>query len=179
MIKILITRHGETDYNKLGLIQGSLDIPLNKKGINDALKLKKRIDLKEIDICLSSPLKRAYDTALILTDNKISVICDDLLVERNFGKNEGKKNDLELCKKDWCYCLNNNENTGESLAALLERAREFLNKIKTLYNNKTILIVSHGSFIKALHYNIIGYDKNTDFLSFNPKNTYIYEYTIK
>ena len=50
---------------------------------------------------------------------------------------------------------------------------------KENYNDKTILIVSHGAFIKCLHFAINGYDKNTDFLFFNPKNTTIYEYVIK
>ena len=38
------------------------------------------------------------------------------------------------------------------------------------------MVVSHGRFIKALHFNLVGYDENTDFLSFNPKNTTLYTY---
>ena len=67
----------------------------------------------------------------------------------------------------------------ESLKDCLIRANIFLEKLKENYNDKTILIVSHGAFIKCLHFAINGYDKNTDFLSFNPKNTTIYEYVIE
>ena len=61
----------------------------------------------------------------------------------------------------------------------MERAKQFINKIKNNYPNKNILIVSHAGLIKALHFNLIGYDENTDFLSFVPKNTTIYEYILK
>ncbi|MBQ1812741.1 MAG: histidine phosphatase family protein [Bacilli bacterium] len=61
----------------------------------------------------------------------------------------------------------------------MERAKQFINKIKNNYPNKNILIVSHAGLIKALHFNLIGYGENTDFLSFVPKNTTIYEYILK
>ena len=77
------------------------------------------------------------------------------------------------------YKLNDKSCHIESVRDCLERARKFLEKIKKEYPNKVILIVSHGSFIKALHFNIVGYDENTDFLSFSPQNTTLYEYTLK
>ena len=46
----------------------------------------------------------------------------------------------------------------------MERAKQFINKIKNNYPNKNILIVSHAGLIKALHFNLIGYGENTDFL---------------
>ena len=79
----------------------------------------------------------------------------------------------------WDYNIDNSEYNIESLKDCLIRANIFLEKIKENCNDKTILIVSHGAFIKCLHFAINGYDKNTDFLSFNPKNTTIYEYVIE
>lgn len=74
--------------------------------------------------------------------------------------------------------LNDTEGNIESIRDCLNRAKKFLDDIKVSYPNKTILIVSHGSFIKALHYNIVGYDENTDFLSFRPENATLYCYEI-
>ena len=60
----------------------------------------------------------------------------------------------------------------------MDRANNFLNYLKLNYGDENILIVTHDCFIKALHYNIIGYNENTDFLDFFPQNTTIYEYDI-
>ena len=177
-MKLYIVRHGKTDWNIMGLLQGQTNIELNEEGINDARKLSKEINLNEIDLCISSSLKRAKQTAEILTNNKIKIIYDDMIVERGFGDYEGKKINYDLIENQWNYKLNDSSNNIESIEACLIRAKKFLDKIKKEYSNKTILIVSHGSFIKCLHYNIIGYNENTDFLSFNPKNTTVYEYII-
>lgn len=178
MIKLYIVRHGETDWNKLGKIQGTTDIPLNDKGRKNARELKKIINDLKIDICLSSPLKRAKETAKILADNKIKIIYDDLLLERHYGNLEGSLINSKLISMQWDYKLNDKDNNIECIRDCLTRALTLINKIKNKYENKTILIVSHGSFIKALHFNLIGYDETTNFLSFSPQNTTIYEYYI-
>lgn len=86
-MKIYIVRHGKTDWNVSGLIQGKTDIPLNKIGEKQAEIAKEKIEDK-IDICFSSPLKRAIKTAQILSD--VNPIIDKRLVERNMGEFEGK-----------------------------------------------------------------------------------------
>lgn len=176
MNKIYIVRHGKTDWNKKGLLQGTTDIEINEEGIAQAKKLAKLIDTDEIDICICSPLKRTRKTAEILIENKKEIIYDDMIIERCFGNYEGKPINFDLIKKQWNYKLNDSSNNIESIQDCLERANKFLKKLKEKYENKTILIVSHGSFIKALHFNLIGYDENTDFLSFDPKNTTLYTY---
>lgn len=176
MIKLYIVRHGKTDWNNLGIMQGLTDILLNEEGIQDAISLKEEIDKLDIDICMSSPLKRARETANIIYNKDI--IIDELLTERRFGNYEGKKGTNEFFNRYWNYSLNLNDNNVESIKDCLERARIFLEKLKK-YDNKNILIVTHGGFIKALYYNLIGYDENTDFNSFYAFNTTIYEFLLK
>lgn len=178
MTKLYIIRHGKTDWNKQKIIQGSTDIELNQEGIDQAKLLVDKIAINEIDICISSPLKRAKKTAEIIVNNKIPIIYDNLLLERGYGLFEGKTIDTNLIKNMWDYQLNTSTNNIESIKDCLKRSKEFLDKIKKEYPNKTILIVSHGGLIKTLHFNIIGYTKDTDFLSFNPQNATIYEYNI-
>ena len=179
MNKIYIVRHGKTDWNVKGLLQGSADIELNEEGIRQAKDLTKVIDLDKIDICICSPLKRTRKTAEILMGNKKNIIYDDMIVERGFGDFEGKPINFDLITLQWDYKLNDSSNNIECLHDCLARADKFLKKIKKDYPNKTILIVSHGSFLKALHFNIIGYDENTDFLSFNPQNAILYTYDFE
>ena len=59
MGKLYMIRHGKTDWNLKGLTQGSVDIPLNEDGRNEARKVASEIDLSDIDICIASPLQRA------------------------------------------------------------------------------------------------------------------------
>jgi broad specificity phosphatase PhoE len=179
MNKLYIVRHGKTDWNNKHFLQGSIDIEMNNDGIEEVKQLANTINLNDMDLCLCSPLVRARKTAEILVNNKIPIIYDDLLKERNFGDYEGQKTDYDLMVKQWNYKLNDSSHNIESVHDCLKRANILLNKIKKNYPNKSILLVTHGSFMKALHYNIIGYNKNTDFLSFNPENATLYEYILK
>lgn len=179
MNKLYIVRHGETDWNNKGLLQGTTDIELNKEGIKQVQELSKIIDLDKIDICICSPLKRTKETAKILVSNKKKIIYDEMLIERDYGDYEGKKINYDEIIKQWNYKLNDKSYNIESIQECLLRAKIFLDKVKQKYDGKNILVVSHGSFIKALHFNLVGYNEDTDFLSFNPNNAIIYEYDME
>ena len=173
-MKLYIVRHGETSWNVKKLLQGKTDISLNENGINQVKTLEHKLPKNKIDICICSPLKRTIETANILYSN---IIKDDLLIERDYGDFEGKSIDYNFISLLWDYKVNYHDHNVESIKECLERANKFLKKIKK-YKGKNILIVSHGAFIKALHYNLVGYNENTDFLSFNPSNSELYEYEI-
>ncbi len=176
MQKLIFIRHGLTDWNEQKLMQGRADISLNEKGVDYAQKLAKKINLNEVDVVLCSPLKRAKQTAEIIVENKKEIVIEPLVIERSFGDLEGKMVDSSLMYKHWDYKLNNSEFNIECLTDLLKRAKMFLNKVKTEYPNKTVMVVTHGCFIKAIHFNMVGYDENTDFLSFFPDNMSVNEY---
>ncbi len=176
---IYMVRHGQTDYNKQRIMQGLTDVPLNETGISQALDAKEKLKNVNFDTCFSSPLKRAKKTAEIIVDGKCKVMEDNLLLECSMGELEKKPYDLYKSLGYWNYELNCNEHGVESIKDLFKRAKKFLDKIKNNHSNETILIVSHGALIRALHYVIIGYDSNTDFLKFNVKNAEVYKYEIK
>ena len=67
-MKIYLVRHGETDWNKERKIQGQVDIPLNAFGIHLAEETAKGLRDIPFDICFSSPLGRAKDTARIILE---------------------------------------------------------------------------------------------------------------
>ena len=178
MNKIYIVRHGETDWNNEGRCQGKTNISLNENGIAQAENLKNKLNISKIDVCFVSPLKRALETAKIITDDKLDLIIDDRIVERGFGTLEGKLFNHEATKNSWDYELDYDEYGIEIIKEVLKRAKNFLDYVNKTYDNKNILIVSHGAFIKALYFNIIGYDEKTDFLSFFPKNGEVLEFEI-
>ena len=154
---VLLIRHGETEWNILGKFQGSTDIPLSQEGIRQAHMLKNRLN-GDFDYVYASPLKRAYETALILKGNRnIDVICEPGLRELSFGEYEGYTEE-ELLKEGRGYEIakifkgemNIRCPKGETLEELYERVKIALDKILAQSNNKKILIVYHGMALKAI-----------------------------
>ena len=89
-MEIWYVRHGQTDWNVEGRIQGSTDIPLNQTGIEQAYQVKQLLDQESFDLVLASPLLRAYETAkIICLDKAVEIEGDERLKERNFGSYEG------------------------------------------------------------------------------------------
>lgn len=89
---IYFVRHGETDYNLEGIVQGQLDIPLNNKGIHQAHELKNKLKVLDIDVIFSSPLLRAKQTAQIIHENlNVEIKYDERLKEFFAGNMQGTK----------------------------------------------------------------------------------------
>lgn len=83
-------RHGETDWNSLGRLQGRTDIPLNSKGILQAKECRQFSTNYEWDVIITSPLKRAKETAEIINKySNIPLIEMDGFLERYYGDAEG------------------------------------------------------------------------------------------
>ena len=93
-MKITITRHSKTLWNKEKRLQGCKDSPLSPEGMDNILALKEHIKNNHYDAIYSSPIKRAYDTAKLLFDEQ-PIITDERIREMNFGILEGQKiNDI-------------------------------------------------------------------------------------
>ena len=89
-MEIFVTRHGQTNWNFLGKIQGKTDIELNETGKLQAKETGEKIKEEKIDLIIASPLKRARETAEIINSNfGVQILEDERLMERGFGKSEG------------------------------------------------------------------------------------------
>ena len=86
-MKILLVRHGETDFNKNKLIQGHSDIVLNETGKEQAINAGQKITDFDIDAVFSSPLKRALETARLMLDNSNNIQNErlDLVTDSRFN----------------------------------------------------------------------------------------------
>ena len=83
---LYIMRHGRTDWNVRHKLQGRTDIPLNDEGRMMAVEAGKRYVDIHFDVCYSSPLERAKETAeIFLKGRNVPVFTDDRLVEMGFG----------------------------------------------------------------------------------------------
>lgn len=157
-MKIYLTRHSKTIWNQEKRLQGRKDSPLLKEGIENAYALKKFLLEKNMhfDYIYSSPILRAYKTAEIIFGNA-SLIKDDRLMEMNFGDFEGRKiSDILETDYDIYHCLWDCPEQftriphGESYDEVIARAQSFLDDLKTLDQNASVFIVTHGMFFIVL-----------------------------
>lgn len=151
---LYLTRHGETIWNTEGRMQGRKNSDLTEKGIRQAEALKRRFADIKFDKVYSSPSERAVITAKTIVGD-MPIIIDDRLMELNMGEWEGLQTSYvkeafpELYKCYWETPHLFKVEGMETLAEILERAREFIADIMKDTDEK-VLIVSHGVTLKAI-----------------------------
>ena len=175
---LYVVRHGETIRNKLGLIQGQTEWDLTEKGIKDAEELRDIVDKLDIDVVISSPLKRAVDTASIITSDKYPINIDDRIVERNWGMCEGAHIEEVDTVKCWNFFINTDNNKIEKVQDLLARVSEFLEDIKVRYKDKNVLVVTHSAVLRAIHYCLHPIPEDGDMSKLEIPNLRLIEYEI-
>ena len=154
--KVLLIRHGETEWNKELRFQGVTDIPLCEEGIKQAHLLAKRLHDK-LDVIYASPLNRAFHTARILGDESSlnPIICEDIR-EINYGNWEGHT--FDKIKSEFpteYHTLKHDKKEGLlmggdfSIKNASERGSKAILNIVNENKGKTIAIVAHGGIIKA------------------------------
>ncbi|MBI2145774.1 histidine phosphatase family protein [Candidatus Woesearchaeota archaeon] len=149
---LIITRHGETEENKAGIIQGHLPGKLSEEGVQQAQKVALQLRMEKVDYIYSSDLARAADTAREIArfhPQAILVFTKELR-ERNLGEFQGKKKtDFGWGARDFkATALDPQE--GETLEQLYHRAENFLQHIISKHRADTVLFVGHNGINKAL-----------------------------
>ena len=179
-MKVLLTRHGQTDWNVLKKIQGLTDIELNETGKMQAEEARKELLNDNIDLILTSPLKRAKKTAEIIAEGRdIQIIVEEDLRERAFGKFEGKTAKEFDFDEVWNYKLNKKYEDAESVGELFDRINKFLNRIKEEYKGKTVLLVTHGGVAVAVRTFFEGIPEGTTVLrNMGLKNCEVKKYEL-
>jgi len=151
-MRLILVRHGETDWNDKLKLQSFTNNPLNEKGIRNVEKAAQVLKTEKINVIISSPLLRAKQTAEIINkyhNQKIDL--DERLTERNFGKLDGM-NYLNFSSKLKEIHENNalEQYEIERLENVRNRTNEFLKDLFENHFNKTILVTSHSSALKML-----------------------------
>ncbi|NLP13977.1 MAG: histidine phosphatase family protein [Clostridium sp.] len=157
-MRIYITRHGETQWNKKGLMQGWKNSDLTEKGIENAKRLGESLKDINFDVIYTSPLGRANETAKCINGNKdTKIVLVESLKEMGFGIWEGMENSKlkELYSEQYNnfwerpHLYKPHEN-GESFEELLLRVKTAWNEILKAGGNN-ILIVTHAVVLKTLY----------------------------
>lgn len=180
MIKIYYVRHGETDWNKENRIQGHVEIPLNENGIREAEEAHEKLKEIPIDLIYSSPLKRAYQTALILRgDRDIPIYTDDRIKEMYYGEMEGHYR-TEVGYTSQYGCFFKRYPGGEGYLDVAQRVYNFFDFLREKYDGKvnSILVVAHGGMSRAVN-SYFEDMTNEEYAHFSLKNCQIKEYELK
>ncbi len=175
-MRVLLIRHGETEWNKKGLLQGTKDIPLNEMGLQQAGIARELLRDEEIDVVFCSPLIRTRQTAeIILKGRDIPVIYDERIAERKFGIAEGINiKDIDF-GATWVAGKPPIYEGMETFEMLLDRLTVFFDDIYEKYKNKTVLVVTHGGVSIAAGYYFCGTPK-VDRSEYFCKNCVVKEY---
>ena len=148
-------RHGETDWNREGRIQGFADVPLSTAGREQARELAASLGERPIGAIYSSDLRRALETAEPLAARLgLPVVATAALRERNFGVNEGRvaaEVAAELGQEAgtaW-HGPDDRHPDGESLRELYERVAAFLDELLEDPPADEVALVTSGGPIRV------------------------------
>jgi len=146
--ELLLVRHGETDWNAEGRLQGHTDRPLSNFGREQACRLADELEREDLDAIYASDLARARETAEIVGERlHLPVVVDPDLREKNWGTWEGltstERLDVEL--------------VGESTEQHTRRMLAALGRIAAKHPYGRVLVVTHGGSMRRVQAEALGF----------------------
>ena len=163
MSKLIILRHGESEWNKLNLFTGWEDVNLTDQGKVEAKLAAFAIQNLRVDVnhAYTSALKRASKTleiVLYVLKKDIPIISDQALNERNYGSLTGMNKDEARNKwgdeqvKLWRRSYDIAPENGESLKATCNRTIPYFKKniLPKLHDGENVIITAHGNSLRSI-----------------------------
>lgn len=149
-MSVYVLRHGQTDWNNQGIVQGRTDTLLNAKGFAQALEAKKELDKVDFALCYCSPLTRAKQTMeTVLEGRGIPVVFDDRLMEMAYGVFEATDwhaEGYQATRRLLAY----RHPEGESYFDVAHRIYSLLDEITPQAEDKNILLVCHAAVSRVI-----------------------------
>ncbi|MFP3321774.1 histidine phosphatase family protein [Planococcus sp. SIMBA_160] len=146
MTRICLIRHGETEWNKIGRIQGRTDVPLNETGKLQARACGTHLTGEAWDVIVTSPLQRAKQTADIINETmRLPVVEMKEFEEKHFGKAEGM-----TAEERYGLYPDKNYPGQEQAEEFQSRLSEGLAQLHERFDNQRVLVVAHGGVINAI-----------------------------
>jgi probable phosphoglycerate mutase len=175
--RICVTRHGETDWNIAGILQGWLDVTLNDRGRQQARDLARAFAPARFDCIWTSPLVRSRETAEIIA-RELGLAppsCHDGLKERNFGAIQGiPKSELaelnpallrEIVRRNPACVFED----GEAMDDCATRVHDAIRDLGARHPGARILVITHGWVMDIVTREVRGLPRDT-ILHVKPKN---------
>ena len=156
-MRLILVRHGQTEVNRLGRIQGIGPAPLNELGLSQAAAVARAVQHHKPFVLYASPLKRAVQTAQAIAGHTDApVLLDEGLVELNVGEFEGLTG-RQLREQFTDVMRRWDENAadtvmpgGESLSAVRDRAWRTVRTLAVRHGSETVISVTHNFTIQMI-----------------------------
>jgi len=155
MPRLILVRHGQTDWNTTHRYQGQTDTPLNAMGREQARATAERLANEPIALAISSDLQRARETAVIIAaPHEIEVQADARLRELGLGQWEGLTSAEIKSRFPQAWSVMSTDRTdsaptgGEPLESMVTRIEATLTDLYNHPDNQTILLVAHGGSLR-------------------------------
>ncbi len=158
---LYLVRHGQTEWNKQGVMQGRLDSPLTELGRKQAYSLAQRLAHEHYDAVYASPTPRAHNTArIIFQDRDVHIGLDERLREIYMGDWEGltfetvQAREAEqfdhFCNRPHLF----NKAGAETYQELFDRVSAFIRDLEAQHMEQKVLVVTHGATLLGfiMHY---------------------------
>ncbi|MFN3814470.1 MAG: phosphoserine phosphatase PspA [Aquificaceae bacterium] len=165
MVKLILVRHAESEWNPEGRYQGLLDPDLSERGRMQAKLLAEKLSKEKIDVIYSSPLKRTYYTSIKIAEpKKLDVIKDERIREIDHGLWSGMlvEEVMERYAEDFKRWIDEPHTVefpkGESLVSVQKRTKDFLEDIKRKHWGQTVVVVSHTVPMRAMFCSLLSID---------------------
>lgn len=161
--RFILVRHGETDWNREGRIQGQLDSPLSAQGTAQAGSVAARLQREAFDALVCSDLGRARRTAeIIALRTGHEVVADARLRERHYGIFQGLTRDEARAAHPQAYAayeaggIDEALPAGESMRQCFERNLACLEALAARHSGARVVVVGHGGVLDGLHRHVLG-----------------------
>lgn len=176
-MKIYVLRHGETEENTRGIMQGNMETVLNEKGRMQALSVRDKVKEAKIDLVISSPKKRTLETAALAAPG-IPLITDERLLSRDHGEFQGMSRDQIDLHDYWNIKKNTQYVKAESVGQIFNRVSSLLNDVSQKYGDKNVLLVTHSGLTRVFYYFFNGFPEDGDLTEYESTNCSFEEYEL-
>lgn len=176
-MKIYVLRHGETNENTKGIMQGNMETLLNATGRQQAMMQREKVKNAKIDLVITSPKLRAKETAALAAPG-IPMIEDARLLSRDHGEFEGMSRDQVNLEDYWNIKKNIQYERAESVGEIFNRVSSLLNDISMNYSDKNVLLVTHSGLTRVFYYFFNGFPEDGDLTEYESTNCSFEEYDL-
>lgn len=156
-MKLILVRHGETDWNRDNRVQGHSDIGLNERGKEQARCLASQLKDETVTAIYSSPLRRAWETASTIAEfHQVPLQVEPDLAELDVGEMDGLTFEEMRSKygdilREWVRDAGPVKMpNGESLEELQERAWTAIQRMLQRHAEGTVIVISHNFTINTI-----------------------------
>ncbi len=165
-MRLIIIRHGESEWNRIGRYQGQADAPLSELGTRQASALANRLRNEPIDAIFTSPLQRARSTAEAVAQHHAATpfTVEPALLEIDHGDWQGMLTDEVIARygpglAEWrLHPTRAQMPNGESFSNILKRVLDLKERLCADYAERNVLVSTHDVVVKILVADALGMD---------------------